>query len=643
MHNEGQAGLTFWAPNINVFRDPRWGRGQETPGEDPMVVSAYAVEYVRGFQGLDWRNGGNKDHNHEDGGGKSGGLKLSACCKHFTAYDLEKWGQFTRYNFNAIVTKQDLEETYQPPFRSCIEQGKSTCLMCSYNSVNGIPTCADKDLLTKARKDWGFRGYIASDCDAVATIFEYHNYTKNEDDAVSIALKAGTDINCGNYMVRHMGSAVKQGKVSEKDIDRALFNLFTVQLWLGLFDGDPAKNHYGNLGSNNVCTSEHTKLAYEAARQGMVLLKNSQKFLPLKQNDVTSLAVIGPLANISHIGGDYIGVPCYPKSIFEELQNYVKETSYAPGCIDVGCNSTAFHAQALSVAKEAEYVIVVAGLDLSQETEDLDRYSLLLPGHQTSLIQSLAAVSKKPLILVLTGGGPVDVSFAETDPRIASIIWIGYPGETGAKALSEIIFGKYNPGGRLPMTWYPESFTKIPMSNMTMRADPSTGYPGRTYKFYTGGRLYGYGHGLSYTDFSYKITSAPVMLSLSRPLTNVLTWKQNGLGYIPVQDLAFCDSLKFATQVSVTNNGDLDGDTVVLLYSRAPSNFKDAPLKQVIGFNRIHVSRHKSVETSILVDPCKDLSIVNEMGVRALPLGEHTLMVEDSQHILSVEILSRKE
>lgn len=509
MYNTGQAGLTFWAPNINVFTDPRWGRGQETPGEDPMVISAYAIEYVTGFQELNSKS----DEERSNGFGKTrrvlkqeddygDRLMLSACCKHYTAYDLEKWGDATRYNFNAVVTKQDMEDTFQAPFRSCIQQGKASCLMCSYNSVNGVPSCANKELLDKVRTDWGFDGYITSDCDAVATIYENQNYTRSPEDAVAVALKAGTNINCGTYMLRHVKSAFQQGNVLEEDLDRALQYLFSVQFRLGLFDGNPAKGQFAKFGPQDVCTSNNLNLALDAARQGIVLLKNDKKFLPLDKRSISTLAIVGPMANVSSPGGTYTGVPCKLKSIHEGFRRHINRTLHAAGCLDVGCNSTAGFLDSISIAKEADYVIVVAGLDLSQETEDRDRYSLLLPGYQTNLVTTLAAVSKKPIILVLTGGGPVDVSFAEKDPRIASILWVAYPGETGGNALSEIIFGYQNPGGKLPMTWYLESFTNVPMTNMNMRADPANGYPGRTYRFYTGDLLYGFGHGLSYTSFS---------------------------------------------------------------------------------------------------------------------------------------------
>ncbi|KAF8017459.1 hypothetical protein BT93_H2590 [Corymbia citriodora subsp. variegata] len=633
MYNVGQSGLTFWAPNINIFRDPRWGRGQETPGEDPMVASAFAVEFVTGFQGS--RGGREEDD----------GLMLSACCKHFTAYDLEKWRNFSRYSFDAVVTQQDLQDTFQPPFRSCIQQGKASCLMCAYNEVNGVPACAMQDLLQKTRVDWGFKGYITSDCDAVATIFEYQHFVKTREDAVADALKSGMDINCGSFLVRNTESAVKQGKVGEEDIDRALLNLFSVQLRLGIFDGDPRKGQFGKLGPKDVCKSEHRKLALEAARQGIVLLKNEDNFLPFREDVVSSLAVVGPHArNISNMLGSYTGIPCSPKSLFEELQAYVQMTSHAAGCQDIPCNaSDAFH-EAILAAKNANYVIVVVGLDLTQETEDLDRVSLLLPGKQMDLVSSIAAASKNPIVLVLTGGGPLDVSFAQNDPRIASILWIGYPGEAGGKALAEIIFGDVNPGGRLPVTWYTESFTKVPMNNMNMRADPSHGYPGRTYRFYTGDRVYGYGHGLSYTNFHYKFLSAPPKLTLLKSsraniYRNRVLRDAEGLASLDIAEIEeSCDSLKFRVQISVTNVGDMKGSHVVILFSRAPRLIQGTPQKQLIGFDRVHTFPNTSIETSILVDPCDHFSVVNESGKRMLVGGGHVLMLGDLEHIVSVEL-----
>ncbi|XP_015963320.1 probable beta-D-xylosidase 6 [Arachis duranensis] len=651
MYNVGQAGLTFWAPNINIFRDPRWGRGQETPGEDPMVASAYGVEFVKGLQGGAGMIGnevvlGEKSLLGDGGDDDDARLMVSACCKHFTAYDLDMWHQFSRYNFNAVVSKQDLEDTYQPPFRGCIQKGKASCLMCSYNAVNGVPACADADLLGLARYKWGFKGYITSDCDAVATVFEYQKYAKSEEDAVADVLKAGVDINCGTYMLRHTESAVEQGKVKEEDIDRALFNLFSVQMRLGLFDGDPSRGPFGKLGPQDVCTPQHLTLALEAARQGIVLLKNDKKFLPLDQNNDASLAVVGPMAVSDKLGGGYSGIPCSSKSLYDGLGEFSKRISYAPGCHNVSCNSDDGFAEALETAKKADFVVIFAGLDMAQETEDHDRVSLILPGRQMDLVSTIAAASKSPVILVLTGGGPLDVSFAERNQQIGSILWVGYPGEAGGKALAEIIFGVVNPAGRLPVTWYPESFTNVPMTDMSMRADPSRGYPGRTYRFYTGSRVYGFGHGLSYSDYSYKFLSAPSKLSLSKTikhnsrksLLSQLMKADYKVDYVRVDELQSCSSLSFSVHISVTNLGELDGSHVVLLFSRGPKVFEGSPEAQLVGFSRVHTTSYESTETSVLVDPCEHLSFADEQGKKILPLGNHILSLGDVEHTFLIEM-----
>ncbi|KAL2904114.1 putative beta-D-xylosidase 6 [Bienertia sinuspersici] len=649
MYNNGQAGLTFWAPNINIFRDPRWGRGQETPGEDPLAVSSFAVEFVKGFQGEYWgkeREIGDgyfrkKRLVEKEGDDDDGFLMLSACCKHFTAYDLEKWGNFSRYSFNAVVTEQDMEDTYQPPFKSCIQQGKASCLMCSYNSINGVPACASGDLLQKVRNDWGFKGYITSDCDAVATIFEYQQYVNTAEDAVADALSAGVDINCGTYMLYNTESAIGQGKVKQGDIDRALMNLFFVLFRLELFNGDPLNGMFGRLGSQHVCTKEHQRLSLEAAKQGIVLLKNNDNFLPLNKDFVSSLGIIGPGANsTSQLAGGYSGVPCNAKTYVEGLQSYIKKTTYVGGCLDVACESNSKFDEAVLVAEASDYVVLVVGLDLTQETEDCDRVTLLLPGKQMELVSFVSSISKRPIILVLTGGGPLDVSFAKGDSRIASILWVGYPGEAGGRALAEVIFGDDNPGGKLPMTWYPESFTNIPMNNMKMRADPSCLYPGRTHRFYTGKAVYGFGYGLSYTNYTYKILSAPSSLNLlmkvGASLRRLYQTKVE-IGYVAIDELS-CETLMFNVRVSVTNVGHMNGSHVVMLYSKSFTTIEGAPIKQLIGFSRIHTVAHKSTYTSFIIDPCAHLSLADEQGKRILPLGEHVIMLEDLEHSLVIDI-----
>ncbi|KAL8523483.1 hypothetical protein ACS0TY_013443 [Phlomoides rotata] len=431
IYNVGQAkGMTFWAPNINIFRDPRWGRGQETPGEDPLVAGKYAVAYVRGIQGDRFE------------GGRNGHLQASACCKHFTAYDLDNWNGISRLAFDAKVTLQDMADTYQPPFQKCIQEGKASGIMCAYNRVNGVPNCANFDLLTKtARGEWGFHGYITSDCDAVSIIRDNHKYARLPEEAVADVLKAGMDVNCGTYLQNYTKSAIDQKKVTESSIDRALHNLFSVRMRLGLFNGDPSRNFFGNIGPNQVCTKYHQDLALEAARNGIVLLKNSANLLPLSKSTTSSLSLIGPNANNAYaLLGNYEGASCKSLEVLKIVQGYVKSTFFHQGCSSVSCSNADIE-NAVNTAKQAEYVVLVMGLDSSQEREDHDRVDLVLPGQQEGLIRAVAAAAKKPVILVLVCGGPVDVSFAKDDPKIGSIIWAGYPGEAGAIALAEHYLG----------------------------------------------------------------------------------------------------------------------------------------------------------------------------------------------------------
>ena len=252
------------------------------------------------------------------------------------------------------------------------------------------------------------------------------------------------DVNCGTYVQKYAATAVQQGKLSESDINRALHNLFSIRMRLGLFNGDPKNHLYGKLSPNVVCTKTNKNLALEAAREGIVLLKNSANLLPLAVSKTTSLGVIGPNAN-SVMLGNYAGPPCTSISPLQALQSYVKNTQFVPGCNNVACASGSIE-EAVQLAKSVDQVIMFMGLDLTQEKEELDRVDLVLPGMQQMLIASVARAAKKPVILVLLCGGPVDVSFAKDDKNVGGILWAGYPGEAGGVAIADVIFGKHNPG-----------------------------------------------------------------------------------------------------------------------------------------------------------------------------------------------------
>ncbi|RZC87695.1 hypothetical protein C5167_028150 [Papaver somniferum] len=704
VYNAGQAtGMTFWAPNINIFRDPRWGRGQETPGEDPMVTSKYSVSYVRGIQG----------DSFEGGKLRGGHLQASACCKHFTAYDLDSWNGTTRYVFNAQkatniddvdktmdeineqtqnmkeiqnalanpigydfdedeleaeleeleeleleeqildtettyhvppvhvpqVTLQDLADTYQPPFRSCITEGKASGIMCSYNRVNGVPSCADYNLLsTTARAKWSFKGYITSDCDAVSIIHDAQGYAKIPEDAVGDVLKAGMDVNCGSYLQEHTKSAVQQKNVSETDINRALSNLFTTRMRLGLLNGNPTQQPFGKFGPNDVCSKAHQGLALEAALDGIVLLTNKAKLLPLSKSKTKTIAVIGPNANVAKtLQGNYFGPPCKTITPFEALKGYVRDTFYHPGCGSVACNSSVSIDQAVKLAKSVDNVIMVMGLDQTEEQEELDRIDLLLPGQQRALITSVAKAAKRPIVLVILSGGPVDIAFAKRDRKIGSIIWAGYPGEAGGAALAQIVFGDHNPGGRLPITWYPQEFTKTPMTDMRMRANPATGYPGRTYIFYKGRKVFKFGHGLSYSKYRYKFAKVDQnQISLTQ-FSNIQALV-NKVPYLSVSDVGteYCEKLKFSATVGVENSGEMSGKHPVLLFIRQSETRHGSPVKQLIGFQSVKLAAGEKADLEFTLSPCEHLSRANNDGLMVMEEGSHFLVVGDQEYPISI-------
>ncbi|KAK5794570.1 Beta-D-xylosidase 1 -like protein [Gossypium arboreum] len=620
MYNGGMAGLTYWSPNVNIFRDPRWGRGQETPGEDPVLAGKYAANYVRGLQSTTGIR-----------------LKVAACCKHYTAYDLDNWNGVDRYHFNARVSKQDLADTYDVPFKSCVVEGKVASVMCSYNQVNGKPTCADPDLLKGTiRGQWGLSGYIVSDCDSVGVMYDTQHFTATPEESAAAAIKAGLDLDCGPFLAIHTDLAVRRGLLAEADVDLALANTITIQMRLGMFDGEPSAQPYGNLGPRDVCTPAHQQLALEAARQGIVLLKNSGS-LPLSTARHRTVAVIGPNSDVTvTMIGNYAGVACGYTSPLQGISRYAR-TIHQAGCSDVACGTNNLFGAAEVAAHEADATVLVMGLDQSIEAEFRDRVGLLLPGRQQELVSRVARASRGPTVLVLMSGGPIDVSFAKNDPRVSAIIWAGYPGQAGGTAIADVLFGTTNPGGKLPMTWYPQDYVaKVPMTNMGMR--PSRGYPGRTYRFYKGPVVFPFGHGLSYTSFKHSLALAPTDLSVLLDTNLFATKNYSTLSSNAIRvKHAKCDSLSSLFHIDVENTGNMDGTHTLLVFSTPPAGQKWSPNKQLIGFHRVHVVAGSKQRVKINIHACKHLSVVDEFGIRRIPMGSHSLHIGDLKHSISLQ------
>ncbi|XP_051147124.1 beta-D-xylosidase 3-like [Andrographis paniculata] len=628
MYNVALSGLTFWSPNVNIFRDPRWGRGQETPGEDPLLSSKYAVAYVRGLQQRDDDSG---DHYK---------LKVAACCKHYTAYDLDNWKGNLRYTFNAIVSQQDLIDTYQPPFRSCVEQGNVASVMCSYNQVNGKPTCGDRELLDGViRGQWGLDGYIVSDCDSLEEMFNRQKFTKTAEETAALAVNSGLDLNCGSFLVKNARAAVNRGLLNESAVDRAVSNNLATMMRLGFFDGDPRRQIYGSLGPNDVCTKANRGLAREAARQGIVLLKNTEGSLPLSPAAITSLAVVGPNANATvAMIGNYAGTPCKYVTPLQGLTASVP-TVYHPGCADVFC-AIADVDGAKNVIAGADAVILVVGSNQSIEGEGLDRVDLTLPGQQQTLVSEVARASRGPVILVIMSGGGMDVQFAKDDPKVTSILWVGFPGEVGGAAIADVVFGHHNPSGKLPMTWYPQSYVnQVQMTDMNMRPDPARGYPGRTYRFYTGPVVFPFGHGLSYTEFDHRLVTAPVHVSL--PLDENHECRRGLSTSCKSIDAAeeSCNGLDFDVHLSVKNVGSRTGGHTVMLFSSPPDDVDGgAPTRQLVGFRKMELGPKDEEIVEFKVDVCRHLSAVDENGNRKVVLGQHLLHVGTLTHSFNVHI-----
>ncbi|KAG4115815.1 hypothetical protein ERO13_D12G129500v2 [Gossypium hirsutum] len=620
MYNGGSAGLTYWSPNVNIFRDPRWGRGQETPGEDPVLAGTYAAYYVKGLQG----NDGDR-------------LKVAACCKHFTAYDLDNWNGVDRFHFNAQVSKQDIEDTFDVPFKMCVQDGNVASVMCSYNEVNGVPTCADPNLLRNTvRGQWKLDGYIVSDCDSVGVFYNTQHYTTTPEQAAADAIKAGLDLDCGPFLAQHSEDAVKQGLLNEVDINNALVNTLRVQMRLGMFDGEPSVQPFGKLGPKDVCTPSNQELALEAARQGIVLLKNSGVSLPLSHRRHRTVAVIGPNsdATVSMIG-NYAGVACGYTSPLQGIGSYVK-TIHQLGCANVACRDDKLFSAAIDAARQADATVLVMGLDQSIEAEFRDRTGLLLPGRQQELVSKVAKASKGPTVLVLMSGGPIDVSFAKNDPRIGAILWAGYPGQAGGAAIADVLYGTTNPGGKLPMTWYPQDYvSNLAMTDMAMRSSRRRNYPGRTYRFYKGPVVYPFGHGLSYTNFVHTIVNAPHVVTV--PLDG---HRRSGnatvLGKAIKVNHARCNKLSLGLQVNVKNTGSKDGTHTMLVFSTPPAGHW-APSKQLVAFAKVYVPARSEQQVGISIHVCKFLSVVDRSGVRRIPIGLHRIHIGDVKHSVSLE------
>jgi xylan 1,4-beta-xylosidase len=515
-----------------------------------------------------------------------------------------------------------VDDTYLPAFESCVRRGRASGIMCSYNAVNGVPSCADKMLLEKtARQKWGFEGYITSDCGAVSCVQNTHHYTNTTSGTCKAVLDAGMDIDCGSYLPKNLPAAISSGTVTEPDLDRALANLFKVQMRIGWFD-PISQNPWRTIPPTDVNSPKHQALALDAARQGIVLLHNPKGVLPLSSSTIKKVALVGkcpppslfslstrvaqrlksshvfppgPNADATTVmQGNYFGTPPYlisPKMGFEGILGK-DNVAYAPGCA-IKSSSTSGFAAACTAAKSADAVVVVIGLNQSIEREGHDRDFISLPGVQDKFVSSITAcVPNKPVIVMVMSGGPVDLTHVKADPGVAGIFYVGYPGQSGGQAMAEAAFGRFNPSGRLSSTVYHANYiNQVSMEYMGMRPNSTNGSPGRSYRFFTGEAVYPFGHGLSYTTFAYRWHSQPDAHSVD---------------------------------VEVENTGRIAGADAVLAFHSGPNAGKNGnAIKSLVGFEKVRLAPGEKVHLSFEFPD----DLMREPGSHKIRIGPYDELV----------------
>jgi beta-glucosidase len=583
-------GLTFWSPNINIFRDPRWGRGQETYGEDPFLTARLGVAFVTGMQGDDPRY-----------------LKTVSTPKHFAVHS---GPEPSRHAFDVPVSLHDLADTYLPAFRATIVESHADSVMCAYNSVLGEPACANGMLFGKLRHDWGFGGYVVSDCGAVSDIYRFHRFAADASNAAAISVKAGTDLSCGTEY-RALIDAVRDQFISEAEIDAAVKRLFIARFRLGMFD-PPEMVPWSKLTIADNDTPEHRALALQAARESIVLLKNDHGVLPLKSG-VKRIEVVGPTADsLEVLQGNYNGTPSSSTTVLSGILRRFQNLNvhYTPGSqlTEVGTDVEAMAAMrrdAATAAQESDVIIAVVGITPELEGEEMqtnavgfsggDRTSLDLPRPQQELLEALAATGK-PLIVVLTSGSALGVNWAQE--HAAAILEAWYPGEEGGTAVAEILAGDYNPAGRFPVTFYTGVSQLPPFEDYSMA--------NRTYRYFTGTPLYLFGFGLSYAKFTYS--------------------------HVHVGQKAIAPDGVVSISVDVRNNGAIAGDEVVQLYVSHPG-VQGAPIRSLEEFARVHLAAGEQKTMNFILRE-RQLSVVDSSGERRIVPGTVKVWIGGGQPVV---------
>lgn len=575
-------GLTFWSPNINIFRDPRWGRGHETYGEDPYLTGRLGVAFIKGLQGE------NRDR-----------LKTAACAKH---YAVHSGPESIRHEFNAVCDRYDLWNTYLPAFEDAVKEGEVEAVMGAYNRTLDEPCCGSDLLLKQILRDkWGFDGHVVSDCWAIQDFHLHHRITKTPVESVTLAVSNGCDVNCGNLFTYCL-HAVQEGLLTEQQIDTAVTRLFVARMRLGLL-GAPEVPEYTQIPYTVVDSDQHRKLNLEVTRQTLVLLKNDGA-LPLSPEKIKTIGVIGPNADSRRcLEGNYEGTSSNHVTVLQGIRALAQQQDvrvmYAEGCDLIKEKKSVLAqpddriAEARTVAKQADAVVICLGLDANIEGEEGDasnqfaggdKPNLDLPGRQQYLLEQVVdAAGGKPVILVLISGSALAVPWA--DQHVNGIFQAFYPGALGGQALAEAIFGQFSPSAKLPVTFYKSTdelpdFTDYAMDN-------------RTYRYFRGEPLYPFGFGLGYSRFA---------------LENATADKQQ-------------------VSVTVRNCGDVPAREVVQVYVTSPGQKE---LRSLCGVANVHLGAGEQMQAVIRLD-ARAFSRYDENGDLYPIKGTHTLHVGFTQ------------
>ncbi len=593
-------GLTFWAPNVNIFRDPRWGRGHETFGEDPYLTSRLGVRYIKGLQG--------HDENY---------LKAAACAKHFAVHS---GPEAVRHEFDAVVSKQDLRETYLPAFQACVQEAHVESVMGAYNRTNGVPCCGNHELLIDIlRKEWGFEGHVTSDCGAIRDFHEWHGVTSTAQESAAMAMENGCDLNCGELFA-YLTQAVKDGLVEESRIDEAVVNLFTARMKLGVFD-KKEKNPFDSIPYTVVDSKEMRELNTKTAAESIVLLKNQNHTLPLDKHKIKTIGVIGPNANNRKaLEGNYEGTASRYVTVLEGIQDYVGDevrVLYSLGCHLykdrttnlAGANDRS--SEVRGVCRESDVIVAVMGMDATLEGEQGDagneygsgdKPNLKLPGIQHDILK-IAKEYNKPVILVVLSGSAVALTWEQE--HLDAVVQGWYPGAQGGKAIAMMLFGETNPQGKLPITFYKTTEELPDFEDYSMK--------GRTYRYMTQEALYPFGYGLSYTEFSY---------------TNA--------AFAKIPDVKEGVEIN----VSIKNTGVIDGTETVQAYVKAKK--EGAPNAQLKGIKKVFLKSGEEKTVSIYL-PAQSFMLFDENGIAQYVAQGYEISIGGSQpDKRSCELMGKK-